>query len=447
MSQPPALAHPEEPLAGPQDRSAQVGSSVTMWVFVLMAALIMLIVMGIRQTVGLFVLPISHTTAIGIAEMSMALAIGQLTWGVLQPLFGAWADKKSAFAVLCVGAVLMAVGQLGAIFVDSAAGLTLMLGILSPGGSAAGSFAVIIGIVAARIPTEKRSVVSGLINAGGSGGQFAFAPLVQLVMNLRGYQASLVFLAGAALLTILPAWALNRLKNRLPLIKTPPPARSASTRREAFRPEAFRPAPLQTFGRPESLKEQLALALKDPSYLLLHAGFFTCGFHVAFLTTHLPGEVSLCGHSAAVSATSLSLIGLCNIAGSIGAGVLGKYFRMKYILAALYASRAVMIAIYIASPKTELTFYVFAAATGLTWLATIPPTAGLVGKMFGMRYLATLFGLTFLTHQLGAFLGAWLGGVAMEQTGNLLWVWYLDVTLAGLAALVNLPIREARVER
>ena len=192
------------------------------------------------------------------------------------------------------------------------------------------------------------------------------------------------------------------------------------------------------------LKAQLQDALRNRSYILLHAGFFTCGFHVAFLTTHLPGEVSLCGHAASVSAISLSLIGLCNIAGSIFAGVLGKYFRMKYILAGLYFFRALMIAAYLLSPKTELTFYVFAVATGFTWLATVPPTAGIVGKLFGPRYLATLFGLTLLTHQIGGFLGAWFGGLAIEHSGNLLWVWYLDVAMAALAAIVNLPIKEEK---
>jgi predicted MFS family arabinose efflux permease len=175
---------------------------------------------------------------------------------------------------------------------------------------------------------------------------------------------------------------------------------------------------------------------------LLNAGFFTCGFHVAFLITHLPGEISLCGHSAAVSAASISLIGLCNIAGSIGAGFLGRRFLMKNILAALYAARAVTIAVYLLAPKTEATFYVFACAVGFTWLATVPPTAGIVDKLFGKRYLATLFGLTFFSHQVGGFLGAWLGGLAVDGTGSFVWVWYADMALALLAAFVNIPIRE-----
>ena len=183
--------------------------------------------------------------------------------------------------------------------------------------------------------------------------------------------------------------------------------------------------------------------MRDPSYLCLHAGFFTCGFHIAFLVTHMPTEVSLCGLPASVSATSLALIGLFNIAGSIGAGMLSSRMRMKILLVAMYASRGVIILIYLASPKTAPTFYVFAAALGLTWLATVPPTAGLVGKLFGTRYLATLFGLTLLSHQVGGFFGAWLGGLALQASGDYTWMWYADIVLALAAALVNLPIRES----
>jgi predicted MFS family arabinose efflux permease len=193
--------------------------------------------------------------------------------------------------------------------------------------------------------------------------------------------------------------------------------------------------------------KQILLALRDPSYLCLHAGFFTCGFHVAFLVTHLPGEVALSGHSARVSAASIGIIGLFNIAGSLFAGALGSRFRMKYILALMYGSRAVMIALFLLAPKTTLTFYLFAVALGFTWLATVPPTAGIVGKLFDTRYLATLFGLTLLTHQVGGFLGAWLGGLVMEHNGNYQWMWYADIALASFASLVNLPIREAKVAR
>jgi predicted MFS family arabinose efflux permease len=192
-----------------------------------------------------------------------------------------------------------------------------------------------------------------------------------------------------------------------------------------------------------SLGRQVREAMRDRSYLCLHAGFFTCGFHIAFLVTHLPGEVALCGLPAGVSATALGLIGLFNIAGSLTAGALAQRYRMKWLLAVTYGSRAVIIALYLLAPKTAWTFYLFAAALGFSWLATVPPTAGLVGKLFGTRYLATLFGLTLLSHQIGGFFGAWLGGLAFVRFGDYSWMWYADIALALAAALVNLPIREA----
>jgi predicted MFS family arabinose efflux permease len=191
-----------------------------------------------------------------------------------------------------------------------------------------------------------------------------------------------------------------------------------------------------------SLSEQLRDALRNPSYLYLHAGFFTCGFHIAFLVTHFPSDLQLCGLSPEVAANSLGLIGLFNVIGSLGIGWLGQRYRMKYLLAWVYASRASR---YIVMPKTALNIYMFAASLGVTWLATVPPTAGLVGKLFGTRYLATLFGLTLLSHQVGGFLGAWLGGVVLARTDSYQWMWYADIALALAAALVNLPIREQRL--
>jgi predicted MFS family arabinose efflux permease len=270
-------------------------------------------------------------------------------------------------------------------------------------------------------------MASGIVNAGGSAGQFIFAPMVQFMTNLRGYYASFILLAVWALLSILPARILCR-----PKISSPLKAECPSSS----------PLPDRALTDSMTLKQQLRAALADTSYLFLIAGFFTCGFHVAFLTTHLPGEASLCGHSAAVAAAGLSLIGLCNIGGSLGAGFLGKFIRMKSILAGVYAARALLIFLYLWSDKSESVFYAFAVSIGFTWLATVPPTAGIISKLFGVRYFATLFGIAFLTHQMGAFLGAWLGGVAMQQSNSYLWVWYLDIGLALLAALVNLFIKE-----
>ena len=187
--------------------------------------------------------------------------------------------------------------------------------------------------------------------------------------------------------------------------------------------------------------------MQDRSYLLLHAGFFTCGFHIAFLVTHLPGEANLCGLPASVAAGSLALIGLANVAGSLGVGWLGSIVRMKWLLFWTYLARAIAIAAYLALPRTSLVFYAFSIVLGLTWLSTVPPTVGLVGKLFGVRHLATLFGLTLLSHQVGGFLGAWLGGVALVHVGSFAPMWYADMALATLAALANLPVREAPVLR
>ena len=196
-----------------------------------------------------------------------------------------------------------------------------------------------------------------------------------------------------------------------------------------------------------TLSQQLRVALRDRSYWCLHAGFFTCGFHIAFLVTHLPGEVNLCGLPASVAAGSLAIIGLANVAGSLTVGSLGNVVRMKWLLFCVYLMRAVAISAYLVMPRTPLTFYLFAAVLGFTWLSTVPPTAGLVAKLFGVRYLATLFGLTLLSHQIGGFFGAWLGGLALVRFGDYGWMWYADITLALAAAFINLPIREGRIER
>jgi predicted MFS family arabinose efflux permease len=391
---------------------------------VALAFCIITITMGTRLTVGLFVQPIMDARDLSITTVSMALAIGQLSWGIFQPIFGAWADKGNPFAALAAGMLCLAAGQALTAWADGFQSLTLTQGLLAPGGAAAASFATIFGIAVARIPARAQSVSGGLINAGTSVGQFACAPLVHLVTQLRDYCLSLYMLAALAIFAVIPARALCAIP---PL---PESARGRGADRNADLLER------------RDLRDQLRVALRNPGYLLLNAGFFTCGFHVAFLVTHLPGEISLCGHPASVSAASISLIGLCNIVGSIGVGFLGRRFLLKHILAAAYAGRAAVIAAYLLAPKTEATFYVFACALGFTWLATVPPTAGIVGKLFGKRYLATLFGLTFLGHQVGGFLGAWLGGLAMTRTGDFLWVWYADMLLAVFAACVNLPIRE-----
>jgi MFS family permease len=387
------------------------------WLLILAASAILMITMGARLTTGLFMSPINTSTGLGIASVSFALAIGQFMWGVAQPVFGAVADKFGSARVIVLGAVLLAGGLALTPYVTSQWGLIATMGILSAAGAGAGSFSILIGATAQRLPAARRPFAAGFINAGGSFGQFVFAPLMQFMIATSGWIVAMFTLAATTLLTIPLAWQLRG---------------GAPKATATAAPEA-------------GMGAQVRAALRNPSYLYLHAGFFTCGFHIAFLVTHLPGEVALCNLSPAVSGTALGLIGLFNIVGSLAAGALGTRYRMKAILAAMYASRAVIIALYLAAPKTAWTFYLFAAALGLTWLATVPPTAGLVGKLFGMRYLSTLFGLTLLSHQVGGFFGAWLGGLSIVRFGDYNWMWYADIVLALAAALINLPIREAHV--
>jgi len=400
------------------------------WILILAASTILMITMGARLTTGLFLSPINTSTGLGIATISFAMAVAQLMWGASQPVFGAIADKYGPAKVIVLGGLMLAAGTAATPFVDSEWGLMLTMGILSAAGAGAGSFSILIGATAGRLPPERRAFASGFINAGGSFGQFVFAPLMQAIIAGAGWVIAMLTMAATTLLTIPLALGLRG-------GKAAPPAAPASNAAGAAAPAA----PGIT------LTEQLRQAMLDRSYLCLHLGFFTCGFHIAFLVTHLPQEVALCGLPAGVSATALALIGLFNIAGSLAAGALASRYRMKSLLALIYASRAVMIVLYLLAPKTALTFYLFAGALGFTWLATVPPTAGLVGKLFGMRYLATLFGMTLLSHQIGGFFGAWLGGLSFVRFGDYTWMWYADILLALAAALINLPIREAPVAR
>lgn len=386
------------------------------WLLVLCASVILMITMGVRQSLGLFVSPLNTSTGLGIVTVSFALAVGQFVWGAAQPIFGALLDRAGTVRIIVIGALMMAVGLAATPFMSSGFGLVVTLGLLMAAGAGAGSFSILIGSAAQRLSVEKRAFASGFINAGGSFGQFVFAPVSQALIAAFGWVSAMWTLAAACLATIPLAFKLGNKPKAAPV--------------------AGAPAEI-------TLKEQIEVAFRDRSYWCLHAGFFTCGFHISFLVTHLPGEVGLCGLPASVSAGALAIIGIANIAGSLGVGWLAQKHRMKMLLFFVYGTRAVAVAVFLAAPKTAMTFYVFGAVLGVTWLATVPPTAGLVGKLFGARYLATLFGLTLLSHQIGGFFGAWLGGIAIDGTGTYQWMWYADIALASLAAVVNLPIREA----
>lgn len=407
-------------------------SSRTAIIIVAAAALIMLVTAGIRLTTGLFLSPINTATGLGVVSISLAMAIGQFVWGLAQPIFGAVADRWGSGRVIVIGGLMLAAGTALTPLMDSQGGLIVALGILSAAGAGAGSFSVLMGATAQRLAPQQRAMASGIVNAGASAGQLVYAPIVQALIGAIGWVATMTWLALSALCTVPLAWLLRR---------RPQQGAQGPSKPEAPGSQQAPASPPADTG--PGMAAQIREALADRSYLFLHLGFFTCGFHIAFLITHMPGEVELCGLSAQVSANAIALIGLFNIIGSLATGALCSRYRMKYVLAAMYASRAVAILVYLAVPKTSLTFYLFAAVLGLTWLATIPPTAGLVGKLFGTRYLATLFGLTLLSHQTGAFFGAWLGGYAVDASGDYRWMWYADILLALAAALITLPIREA----
>lgn len=396
----------------------------TAWTFVFIAATILLVTSGVRLSLGLFVQPISSTTEISIVQMSFALAVTQLMWGVSQPITGALADRFGAWWVILGGTLLLAIGCALMPYLLSAWGLVFTLGFLVAFGTGAGSFSVLMGQVANKIPAQHRGTASGIINAGSSFGQFAFAPILQslIVMPAVGWIGAMYFLATICLVCIPLGYYLTR---------NPPIVSQTSA---VSQPE-------QTLG------QAVGSALKNTNYWLLHIGFFTCGFHIAFLVTHLPSEITLAGLKSSVASWSLAFIGLSNVVGSLFIGWCVGHFRSKYILFWMYLSRTILIGIYLLMPQTPMTFFIFAIALGLTWLATVPPTAAAIGKLFGVRYLATLFGLVLLSHQIGGFLGAYLGGLAITTFGDYQWMWYADMFLAFLAAVLNLPLKEEKIVR
>ncbi|WP_128001866.1 MFS transporter [Piscinibacter defluvii] len=370
--------------------------------------------MGARQSMGLFLGPINSATGLGIASISLAFAFGQLWWGLTQPFAGMVADRIGAGRVLLAGVLLVALGTALIPFMTSTAGLVLAIGVLAAGGAGMAGPSVLMSATMRLVPLEKRGLATGIVNAGGSFGQFVFAPIAQGITAVAGWAASLQSLALITLLALPAAWVLR----------------------------GSHAAAAGATAKPLSTGEAIRQAFADRSYRLLAAGFFVCGFHVAFLATHLPGVVASCQLPPAVGAWALAVIGLFNIVGSFAMGWAVGRWRMKSLLSLVYATRALAVLAFLLAPKTEAVVLLFAAVMGLTFLSTVPPTAGLVAKFFGPANMATLFGFVMLAHQVGGFLGAWLGGKAFEASGNYDWMWIADILLAAGAALVHLPIRE-----
>ena len=402
--------------------NSPLGSSqrrLAVWLVLLAAAGTFALTMGVRQTMGLFLSSLNTATGVGVANISLAFAFGQLWWGLTQPFAGAMADRVGAGRVLFVGVALVALGTFITPLMTTTAGLIFAIGVLAAGGAGMAGPAVLMATTTRLIPPEKRGMAIGIVNAGGSLGQFMMAPIAGVLMVGIGW-ASAMQVLGLCVLLALPAAFLLKGNS---LVAAPAGQKSSGAR-----------AAIQA-------------ALRNPSYLLLSAGFFVCGFHVAFLATHLPGVIASCGLPVQFGAWSLAMLGLFNIVGSVAIGWAVGRWRMKSLLSLVYLARAVAVAAFLLAPKTGATVLIFAAVMGLTFLSTVPPTAGLVAKFFGTANMAMLFGIVMLTHQAGGFLGAWLGGKVFEATGSYDWIWYIDIVLAVGAALIHLPIREARLPR
>ena len=384
--------------------------------FILFAAgAIQSVVFGGRQTIPLSIEGINLASTVNYLEISFAFAVGQLISGAVTPLGGAISDKYGSGKTLLLGIIITTIGCFLIPFSNTPLMLVISIGILSAGGSGIAGLPVIMSAVNKLVPPERSGMAFGFVNAGGSIGQFLFAPLAGLMIINYGWQAS-IFAICALLLAVLPlCW----------LLRYQPVKKKRLTASDNL-----------------SFSRTLSLALSTPSYILLITGFFVCGFHVAFIITHMPGVIIACGLNVNVTGWSLAIIGFFNILGSLFAGWYISKHSMKIFLSYIYGARAIIVTLFLLSPKDVTSIMIFSAALGFTYLSTVPATAALVGKMFGPKYLATLFGITLFSHNIGAFLGAYFGGYFFQLTGEYTIVWIIDIALAIFAAIIHLPIKE-----
>lgn len=381
-------------------------------------ALILAAVMGIRQTFGLFIGPFSFDRGIPITLIAFAIALHNLVWGFAQPFAGAAADRYGFTPVVAFGAITFAVGLGLAAVAPSGVFLVVGIGMLVGIGISCTSFGVVMAAVSRVASPQKRSMAMGLASAGGSLGQVLIVPLAQIIREASGVSTSLLVLALLMLVMAPLGLILDRRESNC----APLPQPSVS-----------------------SVKEVLSSAYRHSGYRLLTIGFFTCGFQLAFIATYLPGYLLLCHMPLGLGATALALIGLFNMVGSSACGWLGGRFRQQYVLGWLYLIRGVTIGVFFFLPKTTTSVVIFAAVMGLTWLGTVPLTSGLVAKVFGTRHLGTLFGVCFLSHQIGSFLGAWLGGFVFDVTGSYSLIWEGTAAAGLLAAMLHFPINDTIV--
>jgi len=384
---------------------------------VVCGSLISLLGFGIRSGFGLFLAPMSADLGWGREVFALAIAIQNLLWGLGQPFAGAVADRYGAGRVLTLGAVLYAAGIYLMAQATTPLAFHLSAGLLLGLGLSAASFSIVLASIARMVPENKRSMAMGLGTAAGSLGQFVMVPLGQGFIDAYGWQTALVLLSLFALLIAPLAFPL---RGR---------------------------GPSSGLGPEQSFTEALREASRHSGYLYLTAGFFVCGFHVAFIQTHLPAYVTDNGLGPEIGAWALALVGLFNVIGSLLAGYLGGHHSKKNLLSLIYFVRAAAIALFIVVPISPASVLVFAATIGLLWLSTVPLTSGIVAQVFGPRYMATLFGIVFFSHQLGAFIGVWMGGYLFDATGSYDVVWWVGVALGVFAGLIHLPINERPAPR
>lgn len=390
-------------------------------------SLILLINFALRASFGVFQIPIAADFGWPRAEFSLAIAIQNLAWGIGQPIFGALAERWGDRWAIILGAALYSLGLILTAFATTAAGIQL-LEVMVGFGIAGTGFGVILAIVGRAASDENRSLALGIATAAGSAGQVFGAPLAEILLGFYSWQAVFIIFGVIILTTLL----------FLPMLGDGKPA---------------------TRGQLEdSLGTVLKRAFRDPSYLMIFAGFFSCGYQLGFITAHFPAMITeMCGPidpagilaglgittTSALGAVAISMIGLANIAGAILAGWLGKRYSKKYLLAGIYTLRTIAAAAFILAPITPGSVIVFSLVMGGLWLATVPLTSGLVAYIYGLRYMATLYGFVFLSHQIGSFMGVWLGGWLYDASGDYLLVWWIGVGVGAFSALIHLPVREA----
>ncbi|MFT6301278.1 MAG: MFS family permease [Granulosicoccus sp.] len=388
-------------------------------VFVIIAGcLIATIGFGARSSLGLFLEPMTDAREWSRETFGLALAIQNLFWGLGLPIAGALADKLGASRVIIAGALVYALGLFLMSAVETASLLYLSAGVLSGLGIAFSAFSLALAAMVKVVGPDKRTIILGLGTAASSFGQVIFSPMAQLFIDSAGWSSTLTVIALCVLLIIPLAFVL--------------PSITAAESRQSV---------------DQTLRDALAEAFAHRGFVLLSIGFFVCGFHVAFIAVHFPAYVSDLGLDRKIGSYSLSLIGLFNIVGSFSAGFIGQRYSKKLGLSWIYFLRAILIAGLMLSPKTPMVILIFASTMGILWLSTVPLTAGIIAQVFGVRYMATLFGLVFLSHQLGSFLGVWLGGVLYDATGNYDVMWWAGVVLGLLAAVIHMPINEKPLER